>query len=256
MVLTVEELSLKAFEGTMNAKATAVLKSAGLNFTTAGTVKGLNAKAAISTYVPKFQNTLEGKMNANWSLSGNAFPQTAIQRSLGGNVSVTAENGRLRSIDMQESIKGILSKISFLKNQSIPNVDENFKSMRADLKFAGGVIDANPLEIIGTDKGLTMKGKSKIQENLTQETFVDVYDPNHLLPKEISNGKDAAMQLHVTGPISSPQTDYGYTVGRLAKNVMKNQGTDMLTNGLKKALGGKSGVSSDAIGGALKKLGF
>lgn len=260
LVLTIEELSLKAFDGVLTAKATAVLKSAGLNFNTTGTLKGLNSKAAISTFVPKFGNTLEGKMNANWSLSGIAFPQSAILHQLNGTMSITAENGQLHSIDMQDSIKGILSKVPFMKGQSVPNVDQNFKSMRADLKFAGGVIDANPLEIVGDQKGLTVKGKSKIQENLTQDTYVDVYDPNRLLPKEISNGKDAAMQIHVTGLLSSPQTDYGYTVGRLAKNVVKNQGVEAITNGLNKALGGsgngKGPISSDTIGGALKKLGF
>src|SRR5262249_41152592 len=135
------------------------------------------------------------------------------------------------------------------------SIDQDFKSMRADLKFAGGTIDANPVEVIGSEKGVDIKGKSRIQEDLSQDTYVDVYDPHRLLPQEISNGKDAVMQVHVTGLVSSPKTDYGYTVGRLAKNVVKNQGKQLIGDQIKKALGGGDDKKS-GVGGLLKGLGL
>jgi AsmA protein len=262
LFLNLESASLKSFGGTLNAKFSADLKTSGLKFATSGNLKGLDSKKAIATFVPKFQNTLEGTVSGDWNMTGAAYPQPALLRSLNGTVKIAAENGQLHSIDMKESIKGVLSKVSFLKSVNPPNIDQGFKSMRVDLKFAGGVIDANPFEMIGDAKGLTVKGKSKIQETLTQDTYVDVFDPNRLLPSAISNGKDAAMQLHVTGLLSAPVTDYAYTVERLGKNIVKNQGKELLGNQLKKMFGnkgsgsGSKGGKGDALGDALKGLGF
>lgn len=262
LVVNLESASLKTFEGLVNAKANADLKTAGLNYSTSGSVKGLSAQNALASFFPKFKNTLEGKVNANWNLRGAAFPETVRMRSLDGTVNVSAENGNLRSIDIQESLAGVMEKVPFLKGKSPPKFDEGFQVMRADLKFAGGVIDANPIEIIGKGRSLTIKGKSKIQENLEQDTYVDVYDPHQLLPKEISNGKDVAVALHITGPISSPQTDYGYTVSRLAKAAIKNEGQKAIQKGLQKILGGNGGgqqtgeapKGGDAVKDALKKF--
>ena len=265
LVFHLEGASLKTFEGLVEATANADLKSAGLNYATKGSVKGLSAKAALTQYVPKFKDTLEGKMNANWNLTGAAFPEVIRMRSMNGTVNINAANGRIRSLNIQESLAGVMDKVPFLKGKSAPKFDEGFESMRADMKLAGGVIDANPFEVIGGGKGLTIKGKSKIQESLEQETFVDVYDPHQLLPKEISNGKDVAVALRVYGPISAPKTDYEYTVSRLAKNAIKNEGQKVLQKGLQKFLGGKGGDSGgggaatapsggDAVKDALKKI--
>ncbi len=253
LALAVENASLKTCEGAVNAKFDANLKSPGLDFATSGTMKGLSAKAALTSYVPKFQNSLEGKLGANWNLKGRVYPQSAMMKALGGTMNLTAENGKLSTIDLKESIQGVMAKLPLLKGVSPPNIDQNFKSMRADMKFANGVITANPVEVVGTEKGVNLKGKSTIQEDLTQDTYVDVYDPNRLLPKEISNGKDVAMALHITGSVKNPQTDYGYTVGKLAKNVVKNQGADLINKALGNAGGDKG---KEAVKGILKGLGF
>lgn len=255
MELNLESASLKAFEGALNAKFIGDLKSPGLKFSTSGLLKGFNSKAAIAAFMPKFQNTLEGKIGGKWNLAGAVYPQSALLHSLNGTLNITGEDGRLRTIDMNESIKGVLSKVSFLKSVTPPTIDQGFKSMRADIKFAGGTIDANPLEIIGNEKGVNIKGKSKIMEDMSQDTYIDVFDPNHVLPKELANGKEAVLQLHITGLATSPQTDYGYTSQRLAKNVVRNQGKDMLQKMIGNK-GGNSGKTGDAINGALKKLGF
>ena len=253
MDLSVPSATLKMFEGALSTNFNANLKSAGLNFSTTGTMSGLNTVPACQAFAPKFQHTLDGKINAKWTMEGLAFPTAALTHNLKGNASITSENGKLRTMDIGESIKGIFGKVPFLQGKSIPSIDENYKSMRAEIKMSGGVVTADPLEVIGSNKGVNVKGRSTIQENMNQDTYVDVFDPNHILPKEVSNGKDAALQLHITGPATAPQTDYGYTVGKLAKNVVRNQGADLI----KKALGGKGGSgTSDAIGGALKKLGF
>jgi hypothetical protein len=266
LVFNLESASLKTFEGLVDASANADLKSPGLGYSTKGSVKGLSSKAALTQYFPKFKDTVDGKMNANWNLAGQAFPEAIRMRSMNGTMNLNAANGRIRSINVQESLAGVIEKVPFLKGKNLPKIDEGFETMRADVKLAGGVIDANPFEMVGGGKGLTIKGKSKIQESLEQETFVDVYDPNQLLPKEISNGKDVAVALRVFGPISAPKTDYEYTVTRLAKNAIKNEGQKVLQKGLQKFLGGKGGAEGgggaggapasggDAVKDALKKI--
>ena len=233
----------------MNAKANADLKSAGLGFSTNGTLKGLSAKNALTTMFPKFKDTLEGKANANWNISGAAYPEAARMRSLAGTLNLDVEEGSLKSVNVQDSIAGAMEKVPFLKGKSAPKLDEGFQSMKAEVRLAGGVIDANPVEIIGKGRGLTIKGKSRIEENLNQDTYLDVYDPHQLLPKEISNGKDIAIALHITGPISAPVTDYGYTASRLAKNAIQNEGQKAVAKGLQKILGGKASGGGDSGGG-------
>lgn len=252
LVFNIESATLKTFEGVLNAKANADLKTTGLNYSTSGTIKGLSAKNALTTYMPKFKDTLEGKMNANWALNGAAYPEATRMRQIAGTVAVNAEKGRLRTVDMQDSIKEIMAKVPFLAGRAAPKFDEGFESMRAEMKLSGGVIDVNPMEVVGGPKGLTIKGRSRIQESLEQETFVDVFDPNRLLPQEISNGKDVALALRVTGPISAPKTDYGYTVTRLAKNAVKNEAQKQLGKGLQRILGGggDSGAAPAAGGGS------
>lgn len=265
LILNIESASLKAFDGKMNAKFDANLKSAGLSFNTSGTVQGLMLKNAITHFVPSFQNTLEGTGNANWVLSGVAFPTANALQNLNGHFNLGAENGQLHTIDIQKSISGALDKVPFLKGKTVSGLDQGFHHMKAEIKFSEGVIDANPLEVIGNEKGLNIKGRSRIlASNMTQDTFVDVFDPHMLLPKEISNGKDAALSLHITGPVSAPQTDYGYTVERLAKVVVKNQGKELINKGLQGIIGGAAKGGSggggdptkDAVKGVLKGLGF
>ena len=262
LLLNIESASLKAFDGKVNAKFEANLKTAGLNFKTSGTLQGLQLKNAITQYVPSFQNTLEGTGNANWMLSGVAFPAANALQNLNGHISLNAEKGQLHTIDIQKSISGALDKVPLLKGKTIPGLDQSFEHMKADIQFNNGVIDANPLEMIGNEKGLNIKGRSRIlASNMTQDTFVDVFDPHMLLPKEISNGKDAALSLHVTGAVTAPQTDYGYTVERLAKVVVKNQGKELINKGLQGLMGGATGkgggdATKDAVKGVLKGLGF
>mgnify|MGYP003351699522 FL=1 len=106
-------------------------------------------------------------------------------------------------------------------------IEEGFKSFTADLKFENGVVRADPFEMQPRGKGVVLKGKTTIQENLNQETFLDVYDPQRILPQELHSGGKPLLPLHITGALSSPQIDYSYTLQRVPStagvNVLKDQ---------------------------------
>lgn len=248
--LNVSRLDMAVFGGKINAKANADLATKRLGFRSNGSVSGISGKEAITTYMPKLQNTLEGKLSANWNIRGFAYPQPDLMKSLDGKVNLTAKNGRLRSFDFKDSINGAISKVPFLKGKSAPDIDSSFRSFRSDIALKGGVIQANPIVFKGSDKSIDFNGKSTIQASMDQETFIDVFDPNKRLPQDISHGSERpSLALRFSGPLASPKPDYGYTAQRLAQNAAKKHSKKLIKKGLDKVLGGdKKG------GGGLDKL--
>jgi uncharacterized protein involved in outer membrane biogenesis len=224
--LKIVDAGLHAFSGTVKTSGEFDLKSPGLGYHSQGSVAGVSAKDALTSQAPKYKNTLEGILDANWNVSGTAFPALTRVHNIKGTAHLSARDGAVKSVDFQESINGAMGKIPFLKGQQV-KIDNGFKSFTADVKLDSGVVKVEPIDIEPRGQGLVMKGKSTIQENLDQETFIDVYDPQNILPKELHNGNKPAIPLHVTGQISSPKTDYGYTLQRVAStaglNVAKDQ---------------------------------
>lgn len=255
MDLTVPSASLKTFGGSVNASAAAKLASVGLDYSTKGKVSGISAQNALTTYFPTYKNTLTGTVGANWNLSGKSFPEAARLPSIKGTMELEAADGSFKTADVQDSIVQIMSKIPFLKQKKAPKLDEGFKTLYAKLSFNNGTISADPLKILQRGRGFDLRGRSVIDPNLNQDTYIDVFDPNQLLPKEISDGKTAALQLHIKGSLMDPKTDYGYTISRVGKKVVKSQGKDLVKKGLGKLLGGgskDSGGGGKSAGDALK----
>lgn len=250
MVYKIQEASLRTFGGSVKSTGEFDLKSPGLNYRSQGSVNGISGKDAFSTYFPKYKNTLEGKVDANWNISGAAFPETVRMKSLKGTAKLVATDGALKSMDFQGSINSAMAKVPFLKNSKPIQIDDGFKSMMAELKFSDGNIQAEPIEVQPRNKGFVVKGKSHIQESLEQESFFDVFDPQGQLPKELANPGKPAIALRLYGPLTSPKTDYDYTVKKLASSAGKNVGKSLLEKALSGAGGGGDGNS---LGDQLKK---
>jgi len=224
-----------------------------LAFKSAGNANKISAKEALTSYFPKYKNTLEGNIEADWNISGLLYPEIVRMKALKGSAKIKAVDGALRSIDFQETISSSMQKIPFLKNVKTPKIDSGFKTMTATIAFKDGVINVDPMQITGRGNGLDIKGKAKIQENLEHESFFDIYDSHSVLPKEISKGANAAsVALRFTGPISAPKPDYEYSLKKLASS----SGKDAAKNLLKKALGGDEKGGDDplkSLGDKLKK---
>jgi uncharacterized protein involved in outer membrane biogenesis len=254
LLLKITEASLKTFGGVVKASGDFHLRNPALNYKTVGSVSHISAKEAFATYFPKFKNTIEGQVNANWNVSGALYPATARLRSLSGTARLTAADGVFKSVDFQDSINAAMKKVPFLKNKKPISVDEGFKSMVTDLKFANGTVRAEPIDVQPQGNGFVIKGKSTIQESLEQESFFDVYDPSGQLPKEIRAEGKPALALRLYGPINAPKTDYEYTVKKLAANAGKNAVKDVATKALDKVLGGEGGSKNDKLKDAADKL--
>ena len=197
-------------------------------------------------------------MNAEWNVNGALYPETARVRLLKGTAKIKAENGILRTVDVQENINSAMDKVPFLKGKRV-KVDDGFKLLSADIKFNDGIVDVNPILITPKGKGFEIKGKSRIEAAtamLEQESFLDVYDPQGQLPKEISKPGQVAIAIRVHGPLSSPKTDYEYTVKKLAGTAAKGAAKSVLQDLGKKFLGGaeKSDKPADAVKGLTDKL--
>lgn len=251
LALKVQDASFRTFGGTVRANGDFDLKSPGLAFKTQGNVAGISAKDAFTKYFPKYQNTLEGKVNANWNVSGAAYPESQRLRSLRGGAKLSATDGALKSVDFQSSINTAMQKIPFLKDKKPISVDNGFKSLVAELKFDNGTIKVEPIESQPRGKGFIVKGKATIQESLEHESFFDVYDPSGQLPEELQQPGKPALVLRLHGPVTAPKTDYEYTVKKLASTA----GKSALKEALGKALGGsKDGDKKDAVKDLGEKL--
>ncbi len=259
MALRVSEASFRTFGGSVKGQADVDLKSPALGFSSQGQAAGINAQSAFKTYFPKYENTLEGLVDASWNVSGAAYPAATRIRSLKGGAKLMAKDGAVKSVDFQESINSAMQKIPFLKNQKPIKVDNGFKTLTADLRFENGTIRAEPIEVYPRNQGFVVKGKSTIQESLEQETFLDVFDPQGQLPKELQNPGKPAIPLRIFGPITAPKTDFDYTLKRVAasagKNVLKDQALKALgvTNDPGKSDSDKLKDAADAL---RKKFGF
>lgn len=255
MKLAVSNASLSTFGGQVKADGNFDLASPGLVFSTKGDVAGISGKEAFRQYFPKFQNTLDGTFNAKWNVSGAAYPSTARIRNLNGSANLLAQNGVLKSVDVQSTINNIMKKVPFLKDKPPLEIDDGFSTMTAAVKFGGGEIKVDPVEVQPRKRGFVMKGRSTIQENLEQESFLDVFDPQGILPRDIQQQGKPAIALRITGPVSDPKPDYEYTVKRLAvnagTNALKNQAGKLLD----KVIGGKGdGAQQNSLKDAADKL--
>ena len=256
LLVKLQEGSFKTFGGDVKTTGEFDVKSLGFTYKTQGTVTGISAKEGIKQYFPKYQNTLEGKLNANWNMSGAAFPETVRMKSISGGAKIAMTDGALKSVDFQSTINSAMQKVPFLKDKKPIQLDDGFKSMTADMKFQNGTIQIDPMEVQPRNRGFVIKGKSKIEESLDQESFFDVYDPQGILPKEFNNPGKAALALHLTGSLMSPKTDYEYTVKKLAGSAGKNVAKNAIQDAIKKQMGGDGGNKNDAIknlGDQLKK---
>jgi hypothetical protein len=257
MNLKLLEASLRTFGGSVKATGNFDLKSPSLSFSTRGSASGVSGKEAFKTYFPKYQNTLEGTIGATWDVNGALYPATQRIRNLKGSAKIAAADGALKSVDFQESINSAMAKIPFLKDKKPLQVDNGFKTLTADINFAGGVIKVEPIESQPKGKGFIVKGKSTIQESLEQETFFDVYDPQGLLPRDIQQPGKPALAMRLYGPVNAPKTDYEYTVKKLATNAGKNTLKNVAGKALDKFLGGEKaggGDKKDALKDAADKL--
>ncbi len=245
-VLEVKHAALHGFGGAAALTGAFSLKSPRLEFKTKGKASGVSAKEALASYFPKFQNTLEGKANADWNIAGALYPADNRMESLAGTAKINAVDGILRTADIKESIQGVMAKVPFLKNNKVPDVEEGFKTLRADMKFQNGNIQVNPMELVSKGRGFDIKGHAQINPQLQQESYLDVYDPHGILPRELSRPGQPAVPLRITGSLTAPKTDFGYTVNKLASTVGRDAAKKAISRGLEKYLGGKDSGNNPA----------
>lgn len=252
LVLKLQEASLKTFSGVVKSNGEFDLKSPPLNFKTQGTVAGLSAKDAFAQYFPAYKNTIEGIADASWNVSGGLYPPASRVKALKGGAKLLVHDGALKTVDFQGSINTAMQKVPFLKDKKPLEVDNGFKTMSAEVKFDNGTTNVDPMEIVPRGRGFNIKGKSKISENLEQESFFDIYDPQNLLPKELSQPGKPAIAMRMFGSMTGPKTDYEYTVKKLIAGAGKAAAKGFLEKMVGGAVGGATG--GDAGGGDKKDV--
>lgn len=254
MVFQLTEASFTTFRGKVNTKGVFQLKSPTLGYTSMGTVEGLDTKAAFSQFFPKYAGTIEGAMNANWNVAGNAYPPALRMRTLTGKARLAASNGALKSVSFQDSIDSLFQKVPFLKGKKPVAIDEGFKSLVADVDFQGGVVKVNPLEIEPKGKGFRVKGRSTIQESMDQESFLDLYDPQGILPKEFQKAGKPAVGLKFTGNLLSPKLDAEYAVKTMVASAGANVVKDAAAKAIEKVFGAPKEEGGNPLKDAAEKL--
>ncbi|RZA09443.1 MAG: AsmA family protein [Proteobacteria bacterium] len=255
MNLRLNDATLRTYGGNVRTEGNFNLGASTLPFTSQGNVAGISGAEAFRTYFPKFQNTVAGTVNAQWNVNGGLYPAATRLRSLGGSAKLLATDGVLKSVDVQSTINQVMKKVPFLKDRQPLEIDDGFKTLSAEVRFNGGEVRVDPIEVQPRNKGFVLKGKSTIQENLSQETFLDVYDPQGRLPRDIQRPGKPAIALRLTGPLAGPTPDYEYTVKKLATNGAQNALKNVAGKALDKFLGSpKEGEKGNALQDAARKL--
>ena len=158
-------------------------------------------------YFSSRKGSMKGKADIKWNLSGVSFPRKNRRNSLSGYTTFFIKNGALREINFSNMLNSLFKQDKVTKKSpslARLKLDEGFQSLKGKADFKQSKIYLNNIEIVGRKRGFNAKGKSVIDKDLTQNTQIDLYDPNGLLLSWMAGKTENPLALRFTGSIKKP----------------------------------------------------
>lgn len=283
LVFQLDQASLKAYGGSMRAKAKVELLPAAPAYSFAGELKGLDLQKAVESQFSMFRNTLLGNLSASVTGSGSSLdPARAMERlKLSGNFSVaegrfaTLDIGRIAVDGINEALAKAGDKIPALKGRQL-NVtrgrETRYQVIRSKFQMAGGKFVAPDFAAVAAkDAGIDINGSLKMDlirqdmdahfelidtYNLTQaqDVSIEIADQKieHVLAEK---GKPVRFPVTIGCRLAQPCPNYG----ELPEHFAKVAGANLASGAAAKA---KSEIKKQVEGilkgaplpGGIKKL--
>ncbi len=174
LVFQLDQASLKAYGGSMSAKARVGLMPEAPTYTFSGELKGLDLQKAVESQFSMLKNTLLGKLSASITGVGSSLdPVKAMQKlSVSGDFSVA--NGEFATIDIgkfavdgiNQAIARAADKVPVLKGRQLNTTkgrETRYQVIRSKFQLAAGKFSAPDFTAIAEkDKGIDIKGSLKM----------------------------------------------------------------------------------------------
>ena len=219
-----DQISFSGLGGSWKLNSRLDLSDDVLPYRSSGIARGLNIDSFTSYYFPFMKGAAEGRSNIKWNVSGVGFPKKSRRNSLNGYASFSIQNGAFRKINFSNILNSLFRQNKFNQNGtplSTLKLDEGFRSLSAKANFKQSKIYLKNIQVIGRKRGFNVKGRSVIAKNWLQDTYLELYDPNGLLPSEIAGKAENPLALHLVGSLTTPKLNYSHTITQMAKRKIK-----------------------------------
>jgi hypothetical protein len=172
--VVVDQARLKAYDGSMQARASIDLKPAFPTYSFSGQLKGLNLQKAVQAQLSFLKNTLFGDLSASIQGSGSSIdPTRAISRlSMQGEFSVTRARfaaidiGRIAADGINDALEKAARKVPVLKGRQVGRYkggESRYQVIRSRFSMGSGRFSAPDFTALAEkDAGLDMKGSLKV----------------------------------------------------------------------------------------------
>ena len=204
-ILTVQELSAKAYSGKLDSKLTVDLNQPGLAYNGNLGLQSVQADELSSALIQKAVNMLTGTFQTAMNFSGAGTTWAEIQKVLNADGSFTLADGGIKGTPVSSSIATLLG-LQELNNINYKNITGTFKiveggkvKIKSNLK--GADLDAEADGIIGLDGSLdlpvTLHLSPALADKLKSRTSYAKY----------LSDEDGGSTLHLklTGTLKSPK---------------------------------------------------
>jgi len=231
--LNVSQASLNAYKGALNAKMGLGLKPAALSYDVDADLKGVDLGSVLATHAPGWKKELSGTMSGNFKLNGQGLRKEQLEKHLRGGLNGDIANGHL-NLPLNKVVAVVGDK---LPSQIVGKVSDEsakyafdgvFKKMKLASVIKGRKVELKTLDVqydSSQSKVGILSFKATGEVDFDRRINLDgvVFVSGGLIPvKELQDKSgNVEIPLRLTGTMSDPKPDIGYTSKILAERAAK-----------------------------------
>jgi len=202
--VTIETLSLRAFDGTLSVNGTYDMRDADRPvFDLHSKLRGMRVESIVASQRASASHFVQGNLDANLHAKGAGAGWEAIKQSLTGTGNVVIDDGRLKDINLGDSVlqgitgvPGMSAVLSPALRQKYPQVfgatDTVFEKLDAKIDIRNGWVNTRNLRLatqdyaiegngrISLDGKLDMTMVMRFSESLSQDLIASVKQARYL----------------------------------------------------------------------------
>ena len=242
-IATLERLAFRVFGGTIEGKGRVDHKAATPAFAFETAVHGLDVSQAMAARVPDMAGRFEGRLEGNVVVSGSAGDEAVVRRTLTGKGRVIVRDGRLRDINIAESvlegatgIGGLVTLVPPRVRERYPAIfatdDTRFDELASEVRIGGERIHVDAMNVAARDYAVRGKGVITFAREADLTATLTASAP--LTGDVVGALKEAAYLTDSTGRLSIP-----FRFAGVLPNVRPKPDADFIARVLEKALVGQ-----------------
>jgi hypothetical protein len=260
-VATLERVALGVFGGTVAGHGRIDHAASPPRYAIETTVRDMDVSAALAPRVPELAARFEGRLDADWSIAGNAGDEATIRRTLTGTGRAVVRHGRLAGVNVADSVlanvtgvPGLVTLVPPRVREKYPEIfatdDTRFDELTAQVRLGGERLVIESLTAAARDYALRGTGVVTFTRHadltatleasaaLTQDIVGALKEAAALTDQ---SGR-LAIPFRLTGvlPDVRPRPDEAF-VARALQKALVGQGLERLLGGKKKRAGKGAG---------------